>query len=860
MFIRRKGKKSFHVITCLVLTFMLLLTPYSSFAAAGEAAAGTGPFKAFPQHTSYVEGSIKPNHVAQADLDDTVSRLYDEWKTKYLKENPYTPGQYYVWYADGDWFEDNEITVSEAHGYGMLITALMAGHDADAKKYFDGMYRYFRAHPSEINPDLMAWQQADDGESIIDINGVDSATDGDMDIAYALLLASEQWRNDGEIDYLAEARTVIKAIMDSEVNQTDWLLRIADWATDGKYATATRPSDFLLQHMKDFGVASGDSRWKQVVDQTYSVVQHLYKNYSPNAGLLPDFVIKDEGSGSFIPAPPYFLESDTDGDYSYNSSRTPWRIGTDYLITGEQRAKEQLSTLNTWIREKTNGEPENIMAGYRLDGSEALTDYQDITFSAPLMVSAMVDSSNQEWLNKLWDHNAAVKTEDDLYFGNNLRLLSMIVVSGNWWTPTIVDAEAPTEPADLKAEAVSGSQINLTWSSSKDNLGIAGYKVFRNGVELAVTTQTSYSDTGLSPATSYQYYIIAFDQANNFSKASDARNITTPGGSTGSTGGTGGTGVTEVVSTNGKATIPAGYPAKVNLGEKIKVTIPAGSTEQQILLTIEELLDTAKLFAKNEVSLSPVFEILKDKAGKFSKRIMLVFEFNPSLLEENQTAGVFYFDEATKKWVLIGGEVTGNRIEVEVDHFTKFTVLAMNKAPLSFKDIEGHWAQFNIQQATSEGFVNGYADGTFKPNLSVTRAEFAVMMMQLLKPETSGSELLFKDKTAIGEWAVKAVAQAVEADIIKGYTDGTFRPNAGITRAEMVVMIAKVAGMEADAVGKTSFADDSDIPAWAKKAAETAKTLGIVQGRSGNAFVPSGVATRAEAVTMLLKLNEILEK
>lgn len=96
---------------------------------------GEGVHKAFPQHTSYVAGSIKPNHLTQAQLDATVGRLYNEWKTKYLKQNPYQSDQYYVWYSDGDWFENNEITVSEAHGYGMLITALLAGHDPEAKVF-----------------------------------------------------------------------------------------------------------------------------------------------------------------------------------------------------------------------------------------------------------------------------------------------------------------------------------------------------------------------------------------------------------------------------------------------------------------------------------------------------------------------------------------------------------------------------------------------------------------------------------------------------------------------------------------------------------------------------------------------------
>ncbi|NUU60310.1 fibronectin type III domain-containing protein [Paenibacillus sp. JW14] len=492
------------------------------------ASTGEGVHKAYPQHTSYVAGSIKPNHLTQAELDATVGRLYNEWKAKYLKQNPYDPDQYYVWYSDGDWFEDNEITVSEAHGYGMLITSLLAGHDPEAKKYFDGLYRYFRAHPSEINPDLMAWQQADTGKEIIDINGADSATDGDMDIAYALLLADSQWGSSGEINYLSEAKKVINAIMASDVNHSEWTLKLADWVSDNDpmFGNATRPSDFMLQHLKDFKNVSGDVNWDRVADKTYSIINSLYENYSPKAGLLPDFVYKDDKAGQYKPVSQkkwdtpdgYFLEFEHDGDYNYNSSRIPWRIGTDYLLTGDARAKGQLSTLNSWIRGTTDNDPKKIVAGYKLDGTEAINDYADISFSAPLMVSAMIDSSNQKWLNQLWDYNAAVSTEDDLYFGNNLRLLSMIAVSGNWWTPTIVDTEAPVEPTIERAEAVSSSAIDLKWTPSTDNMGVTGYKIYRNDVEIKTTTATEYRDSGLSADTSYKYYVIAVDAAGNTSK------------------------------------------------------------------------------------------------------------------------------------------------------------------------------------------------------------------------------------------------------------------------------------------------------------------------------------------------------
>ncbi|MGM1049788.1 MAG: glycosyl hydrolase family 8 [Bacillota bacterium] len=502
---------------------------------------GDAPYKAFPQHTAYASGSIKPNHLSQAQLDATVTRLYDEWKLKYLKKKPYLPSsepdQFYVWYADGDWFKeeyDKELdvkyqpmTVSEAHGYGMLITTYMAGHDPNAKTYFDGLYRYFKAHPSKINPELMAWKQGDTGQAIVNVGGVDSATDGDMDIAYALLLADRQWGSNGEINYLAEAKKVINAIMKSDVNHSEWNLKLADWVSDddAKYGSATRPSDFMLQHLKDFRNVSGDANWDRVIDKTYSISEEMYKNFSPNAGLLPDFVVKK--NGSYAPADPIFLESETDGDFSYNSSRIPWRIGTDALITGEPRTQEQLNKMTFWIRQVTGDDPSKIYGGYKLDGSKPLVDYTDVSFSSPMMVSAMINPANQEWLNRLWDQNASISTNDDVYFGNTLRLLSMIVVSGNWWSPTIADTEAPMQPIIEKAVAVSGSSVELNWTPSFDNAGIAEYKIYRNNSVIETTNTTDFKDSGLTPNTIYHYFIVAYDTSGNMSKISNVRIVST---------------------------------------------------------------------------------------------------------------------------------------------------------------------------------------------------------------------------------------------------------------------------------------------------------------------------------------------
>ncbi|SMF91694.1 Endoglucanase Y [Paenibacillus uliginis N3/975] len=403
----KRGNSIFRKTLLLFCTAALIFPAGMSFAG----------YKPFPQHTTYVSGSIKPNHVSQSTMDDAVKRKWNTWKSSFLK--PAGTGKYYVKYnSAGE-------TVSEAHGYGMLFSVLMAGYDNGAQAYFDGLYQYYKAHPSDNNPYLMAWKQ---NSSFQNIDGANSATDGDMDIAYALLLADRQWGSNESINYLQAAKDIINAIMSNDVNSSQWTLRLGDWATSGTYDTATRPSDFMLNHLKGFQKATGDTRWTNVVDKTFTIINSIHSSYSPNTGLLPDFVVM---SGSnYEPAASDFLEGDKDGKYYYNSSRTPWRITTDYLLTGDNRALSQINKMNSFIKNATSSNPANVRAGYDLNGS-AIVTYNSGAFYAPFGVSAMTSSSNQSWLNSVW--NYTVNATPEGYFEESIKLFSMIVMSGNWW-------------------------------------------------------------------------------------------------------------------------------------------------------------------------------------------------------------------------------------------------------------------------------------------------------------------------------------------------------------------------------------------------------------------------------------------
>ena len=94
--------------------------------------------------------------------------------------------------------------------------------------------------------------------------------------------------------------------------------------------------------------------------------------------------------------------------------------------------------------------------------------------------------------------------------------------------PPTADTTSPSVPTGVTATAVSGTQVNLSWTASTDNLGVAGYKVFRNGTQVGTATTTSYQDTGLSGGTAYSYTVAAYDAAGNTSAQSASASVTTP--------------------------------------------------------------------------------------------------------------------------------------------------------------------------------------------------------------------------------------------------------------------------------------------------------------------------------------------
>ena len=412
---------------------------------AGTDAAMPGPRRPFPQHVTYARGSIRPSHRTQAQLDERVRTLYREWKARYLVDvAAASPRQSYVFYTreSNSTGTSGAVSCSEGQGYGMLLAAYLAGADANAREDFDALSRFYDSHRSRIEPALMGWQQVQQGSQVVNnpSGGNDSATDGDLDIAYAFLVADNQWGSTGAIDYRAKGLAMLRGVSHGLLATGDKHLRLGDWVTEGdaKYGPATRTSDFFLGHLKAFESFDGTLGFSQARATTVAIASaQMTSGGRAATGLLPDFMTK--ASGTWAPVASGFLEGTHDGDYHYNACRTPWRLGTYELSTGDLAMHAGLTNLNAFIRRSAGDNPHNVRAGYRVGSGtpgQSYANYEDLSFTAPFLVSAAIDAQNQGWMNALWDTVAeGSPTSSDVYFGNSIRMISVLVASGNWWSP-----------------------------------------------------------------------------------------------------------------------------------------------------------------------------------------------------------------------------------------------------------------------------------------------------------------------------------------------------------------------------------------------------------------------------------------
>ncbi|MCX7714728.1 MAG: S-layer homology domain-containing protein [Clostridia bacterium] len=188
-----------------------------------------------------------------------------------------------------------------------------------------------------------------------------------------------------------------------------------------------------------------------------------------------------------------------------------------------------------------------------------------------------------------------------------------------------------------------------------------------------------------------------------------------------------------------------------------------------------------------------------------------------------------------------------------------FTVIGKNSLENPFSDTSNHWAKNIISYMYFYEVIKGETINQklcFRPDDAMTRAEFAVMISNALKINTSNysdKTLSFADAKSIPSWAENQIKAMVNLKIINGKQNGSkliFDPNAKITRAEAMTIIGRIlpSGMQSQ---ETTFADDSQIPNWAVQNIGILYKLGAIGGYEDGTIRPNNTVTKAEALKML---------
>jgi endo-1,4-beta-D-glucanase Y len=298
---------------------------------------------------------------------------------------------------------DNNDTVSEGIGYGMLAAVYMAD-----KATFDGLWSFAKAHFN--GKGLMNWKITSSGSVAGD--GQNGATDADEDMAWALVMADKQWGG----TYLTDAKTLINAIYANEVEAGSFVLKPGD-AFGG--SDTLNPSYLAPSYYRVFGAVTNQAGWAQVVEKSYAI---LAAAANPQTGLVPDWCT---ASGS--PA------SGHSANYTYDACRTPYRVALDYCENGEPRALAFASKVVGFFATST---PNAMKDGYTLSGSATGTVFGQMAFTAPMSVAATVDPKFATFAAQAQVSLSSKSLSQDKgtysYFNASWGLIGMLTLSGNF--------------------------------------------------------------------------------------------------------------------------------------------------------------------------------------------------------------------------------------------------------------------------------------------------------------------------------------------------------------------------------------------------------------------------------------------
>ncbi|PKL36451.1 hypothetical protein CVV38_00910 [Candidatus Peregrinibacteria bacterium HGW-Peregrinibacteria-1] len=418
--------------------------------------------------------------------------------------------------------------------------------------------------------------------------------------------------------------------------------------------------------------------------------------------------------------------------------------------------------------------------------------------------------------------------------GSSIAIWSQISPS---WVGTIYsNTYAPlTIPTNVTATTNGQSSIILEWDANGNHQGTkyAIYSVTTEQV-LATTTNTNYIVTGLAAGSSHSFKVRAVQNGN-----SD-------------------------IYVESTATTPVTTTA---LSKTVTVKLKAGEGETAFQFTGSTTTHTAR-----------VDEINVDEPE--NPKAVLTIQSNPVTvtLGAGESQNIDTSGNGTNDTT-----VTVNSIDTDSSS-VNFTLTAIAQTssngggsgflslfqPQSsstsesdqtdiktiFSDTAGHWGEQYIQTLLEKGIVQGYQDGNFQPDAPVTRAELLKMVMEAYDIDQTTVDTASFSDVSLETWYGPYIETAKTLDFISGYSDGTFKPNNAVNRAEALAMILNSSGLDL-LHNETATFTDTQSSDWYAAFISYAVENNIIQGYQNGNFGPSDNLTRAQAAKIIVLMMEL---
>lgn len=419
----------------------------------------------FPYKQGYGRG-IRPTNYDQAQMDADARDMYGLWRAKYVTTAGAGTGGTRVYKPD----EGGE-TVSEGQGYGMLISVYMADASNEGKSDFDRMLTYYKSKRRILNGEdtgLMSWRINADG-SVADVW---VAPDGDVDAAFALLVADKKWGSgNGNPNYRGEAQTILNglqrfAVYNRSSTASDLIANGEKELSWGEGTSNFTMSSYqVVSYMKQFANASDATRaaqWRETMRAGYKAFDYFY-DANPGTALTPYTFLTAPGANQYQPSAKGY-------NFGPDSCRIPWRVGLDFLWHGNANSTyansfdaniratlaQDLPKVNAaWFMNAVNNDPTAALYGYQLNGtpSPGTFVYGQRHTAGSMAVGAMTDAGNQTRLNTLYEwmrkqipgqpYSFNGKTVKAEYYGDTVLMATMIAVTGNM--PNLPEVPVPAE-------------------------------------------------------------------------------------------------------------------------------------------------------------------------------------------------------------------------------------------------------------------------------------------------------------------------------------------------------------------------------------------------------------------------------